>query len=232
MSEPETNSSLGRRRHLLWFRYIFATDHKTVALQYYALGLGAVLIAMVLSVIMRLHLAWPQLAIPLLGRLSPTGAPGGLLTLHGTLMIFFVLSTVPQAGFGNYLLPLQIGAPEMAFPRLNMVSFWLTFASLLVLLSTLFVSDGPAITGWTAYAPLSALGSIAGPGEGLGQTLWLVSIGMFCAASVLSAVNFIVTTLLCRAPGMDFERLPLTVWAWFVTAFLILLSFSVLFAAD
>jgi cytochrome c oxidase subunit 1 len=243
MSEPGTNSSSspGRRRHLLWFRHIFATDHKTVALQYYALGLGAVLIAMALSVIMRLHLAWPQLAIPLLGRLSPTGAPGGLitpeyylslLTLHGTLMIFFVLSTVPQAGFGNYLLPLQIGAPEMAFPRLNMISFWLTFASLLVLLSTLFVSDGPPITGWTAYAPLSALGSITGPGEGLGQTLWLASIGMFCAASVLSAVNFIVTTLLCRASGMDFERLPLTVWAWFVTAFLILLSFSVLFAAD
>jgi cytochrome c oxidase subunit 1 len=236
MSDPQTPLT----PHFLR-RVVFSTNHKTIGLQYCLLGLVAVLIGIVLSLLMRLHLAWPHLAVPLLGRLSPTGAPAGvitpeyylsLLTLHGTLMIFFVLSTVPQGGFGNYLLPLQIGAPEMAFTRLNMLSFWLTSASFCVLLSTLFISDGPPISGWTAYAPLSAVGSIAGPGQGLGQTLWLVSMGIFCIGSVLSAINFIVTTLLSRAPGMLLGRLPLTAWAWLVTAVLILLSFSVLLAAD
>jgi cytochrome c oxidase subunit 1 len=120
----------------------------------------------------------------------------------------------------------------MALPRLNMLSFWLTFLALCILIGTYFVSDGPPISGWTAYAPLSAIGSIAGPGEGLGQTLWLVSIGIFCLGSILGAANFIATTLFHRAPGMTWMRLPLTVWAWFITAVLILLSFLVLLSAD
>lgn len=224
-----------------WVRtYVFSTDHKVIGIQYFLLGLFAVWVGVVLSLIIRLHLAWPHRAIPLLGGLSPIGAPGGvltpefylsLLTLHGTLMVFFVLTTVPQSAFGNYFLPTQLGAREMAFPRLNLLSFWLTLAALVVLLSTLFVPGGPPISGWTAYPPLSALGAVTGPGEGLGQTLWLVSLGIFCVGSVLGAVNFIVTTLDLRARGMTLMRMPLTAWAWFVTAVMILLSFSVLFAA-
>ncbi len=221
-------------------KYIFSSDHKVIGVQYYLLGLFAVWVGVVLSLIMRVHLAWPHAAIPLLDRLSPLGAPGGLLTpeyylslltLHGTLMVFFVLTTVPQSAFGNYFLPTQLGAREMAFPRLNMLSFWLTLAALCVLISTLFVPNGPPISGWTAYPPLSAVGAIAGPGEGLGQTLWLVSLGIFCLGSVLGAINFIVTTLDLRTRGMTLMRMPLTAWAWFVTSVMVLFSFSVLFAA-
>ena len=143
---------------------------------------------------MRFHLAWGAAAIPGLQHLSQTGAPGGvmtpeyylsLLTLHGTLMVFFVLTVAPQSGFGNYFLPIQIGAEDMAFPRLNMLSFWVTFVGFVVLVSTLFISDGPPISGWTAYAPLSAIGNDAGPGLGRGQILWVLSIGIFCIGSLL-----------------------------------------------
>jgi cytochrome c oxidase subunit 1 len=185
-------------------------------------------------------LVWPHVGVPLLDKLSPASAPGGvispeyylsLLTVHGTLMVFFVVSTAPQSGFGNYFLPLQIGAEDMAFPRLNMLSFWLTFLGLIVLLSTFLVSDGPPIAGWTSYPPLSALGGVAGPGMALGESLWIFSIAIFCVASLLGAINFIVTTLELRTRGMSLIRLPLTCWAWFFTAILTLLSFSVLLAA-
>src|SRR5579864_3774319 len=158
-------------------KYVFSLDHKVIGKQYYFLALGAVFVGIILSVLMRLHMVWPAAHIPLLGALSPTGAPNGvmtpeyylsLMTLHGTIMIFFVLTTAPQAGFGNYALPIQIGAEDMAFPRLNMMSFWITFVSLLVLLSAFFVTGGAPISGWTAYPTLSALGEITGPGEGLG----------------------------------------------------------------
>jgi cytochrome c oxidase subunit 1 len=223
-----------------WRRYIFSTDHGVIGKQYYFLALFSVLVAMILSWLMRAHLAWPRLAIPGLGEVSGAGAPGGvmtpeyylsLVTMHGTLMIFFVLTTAPQSGFGNCFLPAQIGAAEMAFPRLNRLSFWLTFASLAVLLSSFFVRGGPATSGWTAYPPLSGLGSITGPGEGMGQNLWFVSIGLFCIASLAGAVNLITTTLDLRARGMTLMRMPLTCWAWFVTAILTLLSFAVLLAA-
>ena len=194
---------------------------------------------MALSWLVRIHLAWDTARIWGLGHLSATGAPGGvmtpeyylsLLTLHGTIMIFFVLSTAPQNAFGTYFLPIQIGAEESAFPILNALSFWATVVALSVLVSTLFVGDGPPISGWTAYPPLSAVGSHAGPGLGTGQNLWVASIGIFCIASMLSAVNFIVTFIDMRCEGMSLMRLPLTCWAWFITAILMLLSFSVLFA--
>jgi cytochrome c oxidase subunit I len=221
-------------------KYIFSLDHKVIGKQYYFLALLSVFVGMVLSVLMRWHLVWPDAHIPLLDKLSATGAPGGamtpeyylsLMTLHGTLMVFFVLTTAPQSGFGNYFLPIQIGAEDMAFPRLNMLSFWVTFAALMVLLSTFFVGDGPPLAGWTAYAPLSAVGSAAGPGEGMGQTLWVISIALFCVGSLLGALNFIATTLDLRTRGMSLGRMPLTCWAWLITAVLALLSFAVLFAA-
>ncbi len=223
----------------IW-KYIFSLDHKVIGKQYYFLALFSVFVGILLSILMRLHLVWPDAHIPLLGKLSPVGAPGGvmtpeyylsLMTLHGTLMIFFVLTTAPQSGFGNYVLPIQIGAEDMAFPRLNMLSFWTTFVGLVVLLSTFFITDGPPISGWTAYTPLSAVGSSAGPGEGLGQTLWVISVAIFCVGSLLGALNFIATTLDLRTRGMSLMRLPLTCWAWFITAVLLLLSFAVLFGA-
>ena len=170
-------------------KHIFSLDHKVIGKQYYGLALLAVFIGMVLSWLMRIHLGWPAWPIPLLDKLSAVGAPQGvmtpeyylsLMTMHGTIMVFFVLTNAPFAAFGNYFLPIQIGAEDMAFPRLNMLSFWVTFVGFVVLISTLFVSDGPPISGWTAYAPLSAIGSDAGPGLGTGQVLWVISIGIFC----------------------------------------------------
>jgi len=221
-------------------KYIFSVDHKVIGIQYYFLALFSVFVGLALSMLIRLHLVWPQLKIPLLDKLSPTGAPGGiispeyylaLLTLHGTIMVFFVLTTAPQGGFGNYILPLQIGAEDMAFPRLNMLSFWTTFVGLVVIMATFFVGDGPPISGWTAYPPLSAVGGAAGPGQAVGQNLWVISIAIFCVASMLGALNFIATTLDLRARGLSLLRLPLTCWSWFITAILSLLSFAVLLAA-
>jgi cytochrome c oxidase subunit 1 len=221
-------------------KYIFSLDHKVIGKQYYFLALFSVFVGMLLSILMRWHLVWPDAHIPWLDKLSATGAPGGvmtpeyylsLMTLHGTLMVFFVLTTAPQSGFGNYFLPIQIGAEDMAFPRLNMLSFWTTFVALAVLISTFFVGDGPPLAGWTAYPPLSAVGGASGPGEGTGQTLWVISIALFCVGSLLGALNFIATTLDLRARGLSLGRMPLTCWSWLITAVLALLSFAVLFAA-
>src|SRR5215813_15139699 len=182
-------------------KYIFSLDHKVIGIQYITLALAAVLVGMTMSVLMRMNLSWPGTHWPILGTLFPTGAPGGvmnpefylsLVTMHGTIMVFFVLTTAPQGGFGNYFLPIQIGAEDMAFPVLNMMSFWVTFVGFLVILLAIFVegnhalgeafaSIGPSFTGgsgkvrpiggWTGYAPLSALGKIAGPGHGAGMNL-------------------------------------------------------------
>jgi len=220
-------------------RYVFSTDHKVIGVQYWLLALVAVVVAMLLSILMRLQLAFPTHTWPLLAKIFPTGMSGGvmapefylsLVTMHGTMMVFFVLTTAPMGGFGNFMLPLQIGARDMAFPRLNMLSFWVTCMAFLVLLLAFFVQGGAPLGGWTAYPPLSALGAIAGPGEGAGMTLWIVSIALFCAGSVLSALNFLATTLGLRCKGMSMGRLPLTAWAWFTTAVIALLAFPVLLA--
>ncbi|MGH9575142.1 MAG: cytochrome c oxidase subunit I, partial [Candidatus Acidiferrales bacterium] len=211
---------------------VFSTDHKVIGLQYLFFSLIAVTTGIILSLLMRYHLAWPKGHLPFItGGIMTPEQYLALVTMHGTIMVFFVLTTAPQNAFGTYFLPLQIGAREMAFPVLNMIGFWLTFIAFIVLLAAFFVQGGAPISGWTAYPPLSGLGDITGPGEGMGQTLWIVSILIFCAASVLSSINFIATTIEMRAPGMKMMRMPLTVWAWFITAILILLSFSVLLAA-
>jgi cytochrome c oxidase subunit I len=211
-------------------RYIFSTDHKVIGLQYFFLALAAVTIAIVLSLLMRLHLVWPAAHLPFIGGIMTPEQYLALVTMHGTIMVFFVLTTAPQSAFGNYFLPLQIGAPDMAFPRLNMLSFWLTLIAFLVMLSAFCVPAGAPISGWTAYPPLSGIPDVTGPGEGLGQTLWIFSILIFCPGSLLGSINFIATTIDLRAPGMTLMRMPLTVWAWFVTAVLSLLAFAVLFA--
>src|SRR5947207_462832 len=239
-------------------KYIFSIDHKVIGIQYILLALAAVLVGMIMSVLMRVNLSWPGTHIKIIETLFPQGAPGGvmtpefylsLVTMHGTIMVFFVLTTAPQGGFGNYFLPIQIGADDMAFPVLNMMSFWVTFVGFLVILLAIFAEGnatvggwisklgesfaggsgtvGP-IGGWTGYAPLSALGKIAGPGQGAGVNLWIISIAIFCIGSLLGALNFITTLLNMRTRGMSLMRMPLTCWAWFTTAILALLSFPVL----
>src|SRR5882762_677699 len=158
---------------------------------------------MFLSLLMRIHLIWPNVPLPLLGEIKPETYLS-LLTMHGTIMVFFVLTTAPQGGFGNYFLPIQIGAADMAFPVLNMLSFWITFIGYIVMLAAFFVVGGAPLHGWTGYPPLSALRS-AGPGEGAGADMWV--------------------------KGMSMMRMPLTCWAWFITAILGLLAFGVLFSA-
>jgi cytochrome c oxidase subunit 1 len=209
-------------------KYVFSLDHKVIGLQYYFLALVAVFVGMFLSLFMRIHLVWPDANLPWFGHIQPEQYLT-LLTMHGTIMVFFVLTTAPQSGFGNYFLPIQIGAPDMAFPTLNMLSFWTTFVSFVVMIAAFFVAGGAPISGWTNYATLSAIPS-AGPGQGLGEDLWIISIALFSAASLMGALNFITTTLDLRARGMSLFRMPLTCWAWFVTAMLGLLAFGVLLA--
>jgi cytochrome c oxidase subunit 1 len=238
-------------------KYIFSLDHKVIGIQYIILALTAVVVGVTMSVLMRLNLSWPGTSWSILGTLFPTGAPGGimnpefylsLVTMHGTIMVFFVLTTAPQGGFGNYFLPIQIGAEDMAFPFLNMASFWVTLVGFIVILAAIFVEGNASIAnaigpylggasggatvgpigGWTGYAPLSAVGAVAGPGQGAGMNLWIVSIAIFCVGSLLGALNFITTLLNMRTRGMTLMRMPLTCWAWFTTAVLALLSFPVL----
>jgi cytochrome c oxidase subunit I len=210
-------------------KYVFSLDHKVIGLQYYFLALSAVFVGMFLSLLMRIHLIWPNVSLPLIGAIKPETYLS-LLTMHGTIMVFFVLTTAPQSGFGNYFLPIQIGAPDMAFPVLNMLSFWTTLLAYIVMLAAFFVTGGAPLHGWTGYAPLSALPN-AGPGEQLGADLWVTSIAIFCVASLMGALNFITTVLDLRAKGMTLMRMPLTVWSWFITAILGLLAFGVLLSA-
>src|SRR5258707_4517086 len=239
-------------------KYIFSLDHKVIGIQYIILALAAVLVGMAMSLLMRLNLSWPGTSWHILETLFPTGAQGGvmnpefylsLVTMQGTIMVFFVLTTAPQGGFGNYFLPIQIGAEDMAFPVLNMMSFWVTFVGFLVILLAIVVEGnqgvwtwfgnlGPSfaggtgtvgpIGGWTGYPPLSALGPVAGPGQGAGLNLWIISIAILFVGSLLGALNFITTLLNMRTRGMSLMRMPLTCWAWFTTAVLALLSFPVL----
>jgi cytochrome c oxidase subunit I len=210
-------------------KYIFSIDHKVIGIQYITLALAAVFVGMILSVLMRLSLTWPDMTWPIIGAIKPDQYLS-LLTIHGTMMVFFVLTTAPQGGFGNYFLPIQIGADDMAFPVLNMLSFWVTLVGFIVLVASFFVPEGAPIGGWTAYPPLSAVPS-AGPGQGAGMNLWIISIAIFCVGSLLGALNFITTLLNLRAKGMSLMRMPLTCWAWFTTAVLALLAFPVLLAA-
>ena len=219
---------------------IFSLDHKVIGKQYYGLGLAAVIIGMVLSWLMRIHLGWTNYAIPGLHLLTKNGAPGDimtpdfylqLMTMHATFMVFFVLTVVPFAAFGNFFLPIHTGAEDMPFPHFNMMSFWTTFVAFCVMLLSFFVGDGPTLGGWTQYAPLSAVGSVAGPGQGSGVIIWALSIAIFCVGQLFGSLNFIPNVLDLRAKGMSLWRLPLPTWAWFITSCMGLTAFSVLMPA-
>ncbi|MGB8131637.1 MAG: cbb3-type cytochrome c oxidase subunit I [Candidatus Angelobacter sp.] len=228
MSTPSSRS-VGLTNKSFLRSHVFTTDHKAIGRGYFFLSLAAVLVGAWLSLLMRIHLIWPKATLPFLGEIKPEDYLA-YLTMHGTLMVFFVLSTVPQAGFGTFFLPLQLGASNMAFPRLTAAGFWTALVSFFVLMAAFVGPGGPSGAGWTQYPPLSALAS-AGPGQGTGTDLWLVSIGLFCLSSLMSAVGFVATTVRYRALGMTWLRMPLTCWSWFVTAILILLAFGILLAA-
>ncbi|HTV09612.1 MAG TPA: cbb3-type cytochrome c oxidase subunit I [Candidatus Aquilonibacter sp.] len=208
---------------------VFSAHHRNIGFGYLTISAVAVIIGTILSWLMRAHLAWPNWNLPLHGPILPEDYLA-LVTMHGTLMLFFVLTVAPQSGFGNLILPAQLGARRMAFPRLNALGMWITAAGLAVLLCAFFVPGGSPIAGWTSYPPLSA-SSLSGPGEGPGQDIWLLSLALFCIGGTISAVVTLTTIVKLRCEGMTWRRLPLTVWGWFTAAMLAVLAFSVLLAA-
>ncbi len=221
-------------------KYIFSIDHKMIARQYLITGIIMGVIGVAISILFRLQLAWPEESFKILNFvLGDSYAPNGVLlndrylalvTIHGTIMVFFVLTAALSGTFSNLLIPLQIGARDMASGFLNMVSYWLFFLSSVIMVASLFVESGPASAGWTIYPPLSALPqSIAGSGAGM--TLWLVSMAVFIASSLMGSLNYIVTVINLRTKGMSFTRLPLTIWAFFITAVIGVISFPVLLSA-
>jgi cytochrome c oxidase subunit 1 len=220
-------------------RYVFSTDHKVIGIQYILTGFLMALVGGLLAMLIRIQLAWPGRQWPWLESLFPEGMLGGimapefylsLVTMHGTIMVFFFISLVLVSGFGNYLVPLQLGARDMAFPFLNMLSFWVAALSAIVMLSSFLAEGGAAAAGWTAYPPLSAIAS-AVPGSAMGQTLWLLSMALFIASFTMSGLNIVATVLTCRAPGMNLLRVPLTTWSYFTSATIGVLSFPPLTAA-
>jgi cytochrome c oxidase subunit 1 len=204
--------------------YVFSLDHKMIGKQYYLTTLFMAMVGGALAMLMRTSLGWPQSGV-----LDP-GQYLAAATMHGTVMIFFFLTSILTGAFGNFLIPLMIGARDMAFPFLNMMSYWTLVPGVLVLLSSFFVPGGPAGDGWTSYAPLSAVSKFA-PGSGLGQTLWAISILFVLFSSLFGSLNFLTTIINLRARGLSMGRLPLTLWGIFITAILALLSFPVLTAA-
>jgi len=221
-------------------KYIFSQDHKMIGKQFLMTAVFMGLVAMLLSILFRIQLAWPGESSDFLSFfLGETWAPGGVLkedmylglvTIHGTIMVFFLLTGGLSGTFSNLLIPLQLGARDMASGFMNMLSYWFFFISSILMLVSLFVESGPAMAGWTIYPPLSALPQ-AVSGSGLGMTLWLFSMAIFIASSLIGSLNYIVTVLNLRTKGMSMTRMPLTIWAFFVTAILGVLSFPVLLSA-
>lgn len=230
----------GHHKETFITKYIFSIDHKMIAKQYLISGLLMGIIGIVLSLFFRMQIAWPEESFEVFKIfLGEKLAPGGvmrndiylaLVTIHGTIMVFFVLTAGLSGTFSNLLIPLQVGARDMASGFMNMLSYWMFFVSCVIMIVSLFVESGPASAGWTIYPPLSALPE-AIPGSGLGMTLWLVSMAIFIASSLMGSLNYIVTVINLRTKGMSMTRLPLTVWAFFVTAIIGVISFPVLLSA-
>lgn len=221
-------------------KYIFSLDHKTIAKQFLITGIFWAIIGAAMSAIFRLQLGFPEADLgwlrPLLGKwIGETGQLDpefylALVTMHGTIMVFFVLTAGLSGTFSNFLIPLQIGARDMASGFMNMLSYWFFFLSGVMMFISLFLETGPASGGWVVYPPLSAI-QTAMPGSGMGMTLWLIAMVFFIVSSLLGGINYITTVINLRTKGMTFSRLPLTIWAFFLTAVIGVLSFPVLFAA-
>jgi len=226
--------------HRLGFlrRYIFSTDHKVIGIQFLFSGLLFMLIGGLMAMAIRYQLAWPWKVMPLVGWLFPETGNAitpefytMLFTMHGTIMIFFVIIPLLTGAFGNFLIPLMCGAPDMAFPRLNMFGYWAMWPAFFFGIAGFFVEGGAAAAGWTAYPPLSTVHSAA-PGSLTGQTFWLLALGFVGLSSMMGAVNYVTTVVKMRAPGLTMMRLPLSVWALFVAALLQLFALPVLTAAS
>ena len=220
-------------------KYVFSHDHKMISKQFLVTAVFMGIIAVMLSIFFRLQLGWPGEPFAILETFLGKWAQGGILdrnaylalvTIHGTIMVFFVLTGGLSGTFSNLLIPLQIGARDMASGMLNMLSYWFFLASSIIMIFSLFVEGGAASGGWTVYPPLSALPQ-AMPGSGTGMTLWLVSMVLFVVSSLLGGLNYIVTVINLRTKGMKMLRLPLTIWAFLITAILGVLSFPVLVSA-
>ncbi|MGH7753269.1 MAG: cytochrome c oxidase subunit I, partial [Gemmatimonadales bacterium] len=221
-----------------WRKYIFSTDHKIIGIQFLFVSLFFLLVGGLLAMQIRWQLGFPGKPMPGGGILPESMAPGGvilpeyyvqLVSMHGTFMVFFAIMPLLVGVFANYLIPLKIGAHDMAFPRINMASFWAAFLAGLIMLASFFVPDGPIRSGWTNYAPLSARPDLSG--ATMGQVLWCVSIVTLGLSSILGSLNYITTIINNRAPGMTWFRMPLSVWALFITAILGLLALPVLSGA-
>ena len=219
-------------------KYIFSTDHKIIGIQFLLMSLLFLLAGGLMAMMIRWQLGFPDRPLPAGQLLPETMAPGGiilpefynsLVTMHGTIMVFFAIMPLLVGVFGNFLIPLKIGAPDMVFPRLNMASFWIAFSAGILILAGFFVEGGAAGAGWTSYAPLSADPEWTGVVGG--QQLWLLSIAILGLASILGATNYIATIVNLRAPGMTWFRLPLSIWALFITAILVLLAIPILSGA-
>src|SRR6187431_694173 len=217
-------------------KYVFSQDHKTIGKQFLITGIVWAIIGGLFSVLFRLQLGFPGQTFPILETFFGKWAAGGviqpefyyaLVTIHGTVLVFFVLTAGLSGTFANLLIPLQIGARDMASPFLNMLSYWFFFIASVIMFSSLFVHTGPASGGWTVYPPLSALHQ-ASAGSMIGMDLWLISMALFVVSSLLGGLNYIATILNMRTKGMSMTRLPLTIWALFFTAILGVLSFPVL----
>src|SRR5947199_2808226 len=230
-----------------WRKYIFSTDHKVIGIQYGLCGLSFLFLGFCLMMLMRFQLAYPGQSLPLIGKWLPhifgaDSMPDGKMTpefynslgaMHGTIMIFAGVVPLAFAAFGNFVVPLQIGAPDMTFPKVNAASFWAFAVGGVIMMISFFVPGGAAKSGWTSYTPLAAF-SDTGPGHNPvfnGQTLWLIGFIFLISSSLLGAINFITTIIQLRAKGLTWMRLPFFVWAQFVTAFLLLLAFPPLEAA-
>ena len=217
-------------------KYIFSTDHKVIGIQFLISSLLFMVVGGLLAMLMRWQLGWPGAPLAFMEKIAPEGMPGGvmvpeyynmLFTMHGSIMIFFGIIPLLVGAFGNYLIPLKIGAADMAFPRLNMASFWMFLPAAAIVLFGFFVEGGAAATGWTAYPPLSALKETSG----LGQTCWVAGIILLGFSSIFGGVNYVATIINHRAPGMSFHRLPISIWALFTTAILTVLATPVLASA-
>jgi cytochrome c oxidase subunit I len=233
------HASHGHPQELGFMRtYIFSLDHKMIGKQFLFLGLLMILVGGMLAMLVRWQLAWPETPVPgmtfipepyMYDGIIPPQTYNALFTMHATIMIFFVVMPIMVGTFGNFLIPLMIGCGDMAFPKLNMLSFWVGAVAGVVILASFFVPGGPAAGGWTAYAPLTAKAQYTG--VGLGQDLWIISLLILGVSSLMGSINYITTIVNMRAPGMTYFRLPLTVWSLFITAILLLLALPVLTAA-
>jgi cytochrome c oxidase subunit 1 len=238
------HASHGQHPELGFIRtYIFSLDHKMIGRQFLFMGLLMIIVGGLLAMLVRWQLAWPEAPVPGLnfipepyiypgeqgGGIIPPQTYNAIFTMHATIMIFFVVMPIMVGTFGNFLIPLMIGTVDMAFPKLNMLSFWVAAVSTVVLLVSFFVPGGPAAGGWTSYATLAAKSQYTG--VEWGQHLWIISILILGVSSLMGSVNYITTIVNMRAPGMSYFRMPLTVWSLFITAILLLLALPVLSAA-